>query len=101
MRVTAEERDRRKDHVLAVATKMFEVGGLDLVTQNQVANQANVAHGCIQNYFGTINGLRAAAVRHASETKNGAVLVQAACHPDYGKLLTDYDRHLAIQHLKG
>jgi len=100
MRITAEEMERRKEHVLKVACEMFTEDGIDRVAQNDVADRAGVAHGTIQNYFGTYEGLKQQAVRYTCEKRRSPLLGQVAGHPKLGHLLKSKDISLAIRYLK-
>ena len=100
MRVTTEEMSRRKEHLLKVGALMMGRHGIDRVSQNDLAAEAGVAHGNIQNYLGTYEGMKAAVVEYCRYEQYPQVLVQAVGHPVFKHQLAKKDIQLAIRHLK-
>jgi len=100
MRVTQEEMIRRKTHVLSTGLLVLGDLGIDRVSQNDLAAEAGVAHGCIQNYFGTYEDFKAQLVKYACEADHVKILAQAVGHPKFSHLLSKKDIQSVINHIK-
>lgn len=92
--------DRRKEHVLQVGCLLMGRLGIDRVAQNTLAEEAGVAHGSIQNYFGTYDRFKEAVVRYACETDYTRILVQAVGHPVLSLQMSLKGARSAIRQLK-
>jgi len=99
--ITEEELKRRHYRVLKCAGELTMKKGIDRWSQSQVASLAKVGHGCIQNYYGSMEYLRVAVVREAIAARHPGILAQAAAHPLYRKLLSPEHRELAATYLVG
>jgi AcrR family transcriptional regulator len=63
MRITAEEKQRTRERLLAVADRLLARRSLAEVTTREVAEQAKLAHGTLFNYFATKEDLALALCR--------------------------------------
>lgn len=66
----------RKDAILTVALKLAEKHGYQKITRDQVASEAGVSAGVINQRFGTMERLRVELMRRAVKTKCLAVIAQ-------------------------
>jgi len=55
----------RRDAIMAVAVDLARVNGYNKITRDAIADQAGVSMGLVTRYFGTMNQLRRAIMRHA------------------------------------
>lgn len=79
----SEKVTNRNRAVLDAAVKLAETRGYRTITRQQVADEAQVAVGSVNNAFGTMDGLRDAVMAAAVEREIGPIIAQGLAdrHP--------------------
>lgn len=75
--------DNRKADILAAAITIAEKrDGWRSLTRNRVASVAECSEALVSRYFGTMQDLRAAIMKHAIKTKNLRIVAQGLAADD-------------------
>ena len=92
MTTRTEEKKIRARQVLQAAMKVAKRRGIDRMQQSEVAHEAGVAHGSIQNYFQSMDKLRDQVVTRALAEFDVQILAQLIAHPKYKRRLSNAHR---------
>jgi AcrR family transcriptional regulator len=83
--VAAPARDERRERILAAARRLFSERGFSAVSTTEIAEEAGVARGLLNHYFGTKRGLYIEVVREMVRFRSQPV-------PEYVNGATPQDR---------
>lgn len=73
----------RQTSILEAAADLARRNGYQLITQNDISKAANVSHGLITHYFGSMENLRSQLMQWAIDNGNMRILAQglSTSHP--------------------
>jgi len=92
----------RKEQILEAAVGIAAEAGLYTIRREDVALKAEVACGLVNRYFGTMNQLRRAVMRHAISNRNLSIIAEGIARRDPQAMKAPDDlRREAINSLVG